>query len=144
MTIITNNLYAETTRGPLVRLQPAEGPGAVVVKTMAAGSAGTLPRGTPIYVDTTTGFGAKIIPGSATALETDIWGFLMADVVLNGTNEVLAVVMQAGSVHYDDILAIQAAGTLAGTEANLKTALRKPLMRARGLHVDGLDLLGGA
>lgn len=143
MALITNDLYSETTRGPLKRIQPDQGPGAVVQREFAAGSAGTLPVGTPVYVVAATGLLAKVVPGALSAVN-DIHGIVYpADVVLNGTDEVLGTVMLKGMVHYEEIEALRAAGTLAGTAQQVKDMCRKPSNITRGIFVEGLSKLGG-
>lgn len=143
MALNTNELYSQTSRGPLPRIQYAAGPGAVKVVTFAGGTAETLPLGTPVFVAAATGFVAKLIPGSATAEQTEVWGFVCGhEVATAASGEVLGTIMVKGSIHYADVRAIQVAGTLAGSEANLQAALRKPIVRERGLVIEGLDLQG--
>lgn len=143
MALNTNELYSQTTRGPLPRMQYAAGPGAVKIVTFAGGTAETLPLGTPVFVAAATGFVAKLVPGSATAEQTEVWGFICGtEVKTAASGEVLGTIMTKGSIHYDDVLAIQTATVIAGTEAQLKTALRKPIVRERGLVIEGLDLQG--
>lgn len=149
MALASNPLYQSATRGPLPSLIPAPRQDSVRTVTFAAdagGSAVTLPIGTPVFVDSATGFVSKLVPGSATAQETEVWGFVYPkEVVIKATGggEVLGTVMIAGEVTYADLEALRAAGTLAGTAAQLKTALRKSIVRERGFTVNGLDLLGG-
>lgn len=141
MALQANNLYSETTRGPLKNVQPAEGPGAVGQVAFAAGS-GTLPVGTPLYMDLTTGLYAKVVVG-ALAATNDIFGVVWpADVALSAGGEVLGTVMFRGQVDYNDLLALQVATVLAGTVQQLKDVCRKPSNRERGINVVNIDKLG--
>lgn len=143
MALITNDLYSESSRGPLKRIQPAPGPGAVIVREFAAGSAGVLPVGTPVYVAAATGLVNKVVPG-ALAATNDIYGIVYpADVTLNGTDTVLGTVMEKGSIHFEEIEALRAAGTLAGTAQQVEDMCRKPSNRTRGIYIEGLDKIGG-
>jgi hypothetical protein len=146
--LASNPLYSQSTRGPLPTLLPQGRPDAVVTKTFAAsaGATETLEIGTPIYVAAATGFAHKLVPGSGTAEQTEVFGFVYPAAVTikaTGDGEVLGTVMILGEATWADIRALQVAGKLAGTEAQLKTALRKSIVRERGLHINGLDLLGG-
>jgi hypothetical protein len=148
MALASNPLYTSNSRGPLPSLIPQNRQDAVRTVTFAAAAVGaeTLPIGTPVFVDSATGFVKKIVPGSVTAQETEVWGFVYPAAVAikaSGGGEVLGTVMIFGEATYADILALQTAGVLAGSEANLKTALRKGIARQRGFTINGLDLLGG-
>lgn len=139
MPLQTNELYSENSRAALLRIQPAEGPGSVVVKAFASGS-GTLPIGCPVYVNTS-GTWAKLVPGGtahATAPAAEVVAGIVVgkDVVLAGS-EVLGTVMLRGSAHLDDIAT--AHGT-AATDAQFLLALRNPKTRLAGLFIDGLTL----
>jgi hypothetical protein len=140
MALQTNELYSENSRAALLRIQPAEGPGSVVVKAFASGS-GTLPIGCPVYVNTS-GTWAKLAPAgtahaSAPAAEIVTGIVVGKDVVLNAGGEVLGTVMLRGSAHLVDIAA--AHGT-AANNANFLTALRNPKTRLAGISIDGLTL----
>lgn len=142
MALNPNDLYpAETTRGAQIRVQPAEGPGALVVKQFAAnGSAPILPAGCPVYADATTGFWAKIVPSNtaystATAIE-QVQGIVWpTDIQLHATNEVLGTVMLRGSAHIDDV-----ATAFGGSTANFLWCCRNPVTRYRGIFLEGLTL----
>lgn len=143
MALQTNQLYAEASRGPLKRIQPAEGPGAVTVRLFKTGS-GTLPVGTPVYVEAASGFVVKIDPSVALGATNAVFGIVWpSDVTLNGSGEVHGTVMERGSVHYDEIRAVQVAAVIGGTEQQLKDVLRQPANRERGIYIEGLTLLGG-
>lgn len=146
MALNTNELYSRVTTSPLPRIQPAEGPGAVQVRQFAGGTAETLPIGTPVYCNGS-GLVAKIVPaGTAHASVANtsaeaIFGFVYPyPVTTAASGEVHGTVMTKGSVQYEDVLAIQTAGTIASTETNLKLCLRHPIVRYRDLHIAGLDL----
>lgn len=148
MTLQDNDLYSETSRGPLPRIQPRTGPGAVTRRMFKQGT-GTLPIGTPCYVEAATGFLVKIDPSAALGVTNDVYAIVWpAPVTLASGNEVLATVMEAGAIHYDDIAPLSvnytpAGTTLLGTLQQLKDVLRKPSNRTRGIIIEGLDLIGG-
>lgn len=140
MALNTNQLYSETTRGALPRIQPAEGPGSVVVKQFAQGS-GTLSAGCPVYINAS-GFVAKLAPGGtahATApVAEQVHGIIWpSDVTLDADEEVHGTVMLRGQAHLDDIAT--AHGT-AADNANFLLSLRNPVTSYRGIHIDGLTL----
>ena len=140
MALKVNALYSEASRGPLKRIQPAEGPGAKRVATFANVAGGpTLPVGTPVYVDLATGFLKKVVVGATLDATNDIFGIICdSDVILDATSEVLGTIMVQGSIHYEEILAIHTAGVLAGTVQELKNVLRKPTNWERGIVIEGL------
>lgn len=144
MALQNNDLVAgPTTRGPLPRVHPAQGPGASVAVLFAAGTA-LLAPGTPVYKAAATGFVTKLDPSSVTAEHKEIYGVVWPhEVQLLAGGEVHGVIMTRGSVNYDDLEALRAAGTLAGTAQQLKDVLRNDLHRQRGIHIEGLDKLGG-
>ena len=140
MALQTNELYSETTRGALPRVQPAEGPGAVMTRAFASGS-GTLAVGCPVYINAS-GYVAKLAPAGtahATAPAAEIVCGIVwpAAVTLNGSGEVLGTVMLKGSAHLEDV------GTAHGTsitDANFLLALRNPKTRLAGITIEGLTL----
>lgn len=142
MALANNDLYpAETTRGAQIRVQPAEGPGALVVKQFASNvGAVILPAGCPVYADATTGFWAKIVPAgtphaSATAIE-QVQGIVWpTDIQTVNGSEVLGTVMLRGSAHIDDV-----ATAFGGSTANFLLACRNPVTRYRGIFLEGLTL----
>jgi hypothetical protein len=144
MALATNQLYSETTRGPLKRIQPADGPGSVQSRAFAnVAGAPTLPVGTPCYVEASTGLLKKIVPG-ALAATNDIFCIVYPfDVKLDATGEVLGTVMFQGAVDFAELEALRAAGTLAGTAQELKDVARKPSNQERGIIIEGLDKIGG-
>lgn len=138
MALQTNELYSESTRGALPRIHPEEGPGAVVTRAFAAGTA-LLPIGMPMTVNSS-GFLTPIVPAgtahaSATAIEQLHCIIWPAPVQLVAGGEVLGVVMLKGSIHVDDL-----ATAFGGSTANLLTALRNPVTRNRGLYIEGLTI----
>lgn len=147
MALNTNELYSRVTVDPhRKRIQPAEGPGSVVVAQFDTGTAETLPVGTPVYVKST-GFVAKIVPagnahaGMAATDDEAIYGFIYpSPVTVSTTDQVHGTVMIKGQIHVDEVEAIRAAGFLASSNANLLICLRNPIVRYRGLHIDGLTL----
>lgn len=144
MALATNNLYSQSTRGPLPHMQPAEGPGAVSQVAFANVAGGpTLPIGTPVYLEVATGLYKKIVPG-ALAATNDIYGFVWPQAItLDATGEVLGTIMMKGEVDFVYMEELRAAGTLAGTAQQLKDVFRKPSNRERGIVVKNLDKLGG-
>lgn len=143
MALIPNQLYAgPTTRGPLARMQPSEGPGAVRVGVFISAS-DTLPVGTPICVVPASGLLDICDPDEGTnAWEIVIEGFVWPQpVIRSGSGEVTGTYMKMGQIHYDDVLSLLT--QLTGTAQQLKDMLRKPAVRQNGLHIDGLDKLGG-
>lgn len=143
MALVPNQLLAgPTTRGPLPRIQPDEGPGAVRVGVFISAS-DTLPVGTPICVVPASGLIDITDPDEGSnAWETVIEGFVWpSPIVRSGSGEVTGTYMRRGSIHYDEVLALLT--QLTGTAQQLKDMLRKPGVRNAGLHIDGLDKLGG-
>jgi len=155
MALATNQLYGEAARGPLKRIQPDQGPGAVVTRLFKTGNGTsgsiTLPVGTPVYIEAATGFMVKVDPSAALGATNAVAGIVWpSEVTISGaaSTEVHGTVMLRGSVHYDDIAPLSAgyspAGTvLLGTLQQLKDILRQPSVRERGIYVEGLTLLGG-
>lgn len=144
MALQTNELWNQATRGPLKKIQPANGPGAVTVRSFTAvAGAPTLPVGTPLYVDLATGFLTKIAVG-ANGVTNDIYAIVWPiDVKLDASFEVLGTVMEKGAIHFSEIEALQTATVLGGTLQQLKDNCRKPANRERGIMIEGLDLMGG-
>lgn len=139
MALITNELYSQTSRAALPRIQPAEGPGSVVARSFKAGTAQTLVVGTPLYIDAN-GEMVKLAPGAtahatAPVTETPVAFVWPTDVVTHGTLEVLGTVMLKGQIHVDDV-----ATAMGGSSANLLHNLRNPKVRYAGLHIDGLTI----
>ncbi len=132
MALNPNNLFTTATGlGSGLRFFPSS----VQPKTFATGS-GTLPKGTPLSVVTSSG---EWVPWDAAggAAGTEIMrGILWPDeLALNGSDEVLGMVMLAGRFHIDDI-------DLSGTPgpesvANLLIELRATA-RANGYIVEGM------
>lgn len=145
MTLATNNLYSESTRGPIPHIQPDEGPGAVG-QVAFSGVAGTptLPIGTPLTLDPATGLYGKIAAG-ASAVGNDIYAIVWpAAVTLGGVNvEVLGTVMFRGEVDFNHILQLVTDGVITGTTTQqLKDICRKPSNRERGIVFKNLDKIG--
>jgi hypothetical protein len=139
MTLLTNELYSSNTRGPLPRIQPAEGPGSVVARVFKAGTAETLEVGTPLYVDAN-GEMVKLVPGAtahatAPVTETPVAFIWPTAVTTHGTLTVHGTVMLKGQIHVDDV-----ATAMGGSSANLLHNLRNPKVRYAGLHIDGLTI----
>ena len=144
MALATNQLYSETTRGPLPRIEPAKGPGAVTVRTFAGVTGATLPIGCPCYVEAATGLLKKIVPGANAATNLIFVIVWPAPRVLAATGSAhLGAVMEKGSLHHEGPDALRAAGTLAGTAQQLKDNCRQPSNRERGIVIEGLTLIGG-
>jgi hypothetical protein len=144
MALITNDLYSESSRAPLKRIQPDNGPGAAVVREFAAGTAETLEVCTPCYIEAATGRIKKIVPGAALAATNDtqcvVWP---QTITTDATSEVLGTVMLKGSVHFEEIEALRAAGKIAGTAQQLKDCMRRPEVANRGIFIEGLTKVGG-
>lgn len=147
MTLNVNQLYSESSRGPLPRIQPAAGPGALMAKTFAGGTAETLPIGTPVYVVAATGFFAKCVPTATPGVSAQIYGIVYpAPVITAASGEVIGTVMLKGSIHYREIYALGAGGggaVLAGTDQEIADLCRQPSNVERGIHIDGLTAIGG-
>lgn len=101
-------------------------------KTFGSGS-GTLERLTPVAYNTSTNKWTVWTDGGANGTG-DIRGFIWPDAVdLDADDDVLAQVMLAGRVHYEDIVL-----PYGEAEADLKAALRSG-PRELGLIIEGLD-----
>lgn len=138
-------LNTSTTRAPLPRIQPAEGPGAVVQIPMETGSA-TWAIGTLISVITASGLGAEYNE-AANGVTEEIYGVLINEITLDSSDNVIANVMVRGSAHIADIINAggdDAAAYTGATAANIRAALKTSAVRERGLHIDGLDAWGTA
>lgn len=143
MALNTNELYSRQTQTPEPRIQPAPGPGAVVVKQFAGGTAATLLPGTPVYVNSS-GLVLKTVPAAtAHASITDtspdsVYGIVWPTAVVTAASgEVQGTIMIRGSVHLEDVAT---ALGVAADSATLLNVLRHPNLRKRGLHIDGLTL----
>lgn len=145
MALNDNQLYSQTTRGPLLRIQPAEGPGSLVPMTFAGGTAETLPVGTPIYVVAATGYVAKCVPTATPGVSAQIFGIVYPVAVTTAASgEVLGTVMKRGSIHYDDMKAAAFdTSVLAGTEQEFKDLCRQPTNVERGIIIEGLFGIAG-
>lgn len=146
--------YSQASRAALPRVEPRGGPGATVARQLAVsitGAAETLAVGTPLFLAAATGLLQKIVPGSGTAEQKQIFAFVYPvpiDVKATGGGEVLGTVMIAGSAHFEDILGLQTApptgmAALAGTQQQLEDVCRDPITRQRGLFIEGINLQGG-
>lgn len=150
MALQTNELYSQSSQQPVVRMQPAPGPGSIYRGIFAAGTAKLL-AGCPVFVDAATGFLARLVPGSATAQETEVFGFVWIEPVqLLAGGEVMGNVMIRGAIPVDEVLiqrnaadATVPGSAVAGTPQQLYDALRKPIVRERGLVIEGLSRIGG-
>lgn len=142
MSFADNQLYSQTTRGPLPAIQPDMGPGAVVTRTFGSGT-DLLPVGMPVCVVPSTGFLDVCDPDEATnAWEKVLYGFVYpAPIQRVSGKEVLGTVMLKGSIPYSVLEAIR--GQISGTEQELKDMLRKPAVQAQGIFIDGLTKAGG-
>ena len=150
MAINQQEYYQETSRGALPRLQPAEGPGAVVVKTWKAGTAALRNAGTAVYLDTTDGT-VDIVDFDASA-GTDpgiVYGFLLHPINslgAGGSNDVACSIMIRGEAHYADIAAAATRAQYgvsddAAGSALIRTGLRAAALRDKGLYISGLDAI---
>ena len=135
MAIKKTVLVTETTRAPLPRMQPAQGPGAVVQIPLETGSA-TLAPATAIGIVTASGLGA-VFDQSAVDGTGAVYGFILNEVTQDGSDNVVANVMIQGMVHVQDV--IDAATYPNTTAAQLRTDLRLAAVREKGLFIDGLD-----
>lgn len=143
MTLQTNELYSENSRGAMPRVEPAEGPGSLVVRQFKTGT-GTLTAGTPVGIESASGFMVKLAPAGtahATAVDAEVMVGVVwpADVTLNGSGEVHGTVMMRGQANLDD-LATALGVAVPVVDANLLLALRNPKVRNTGLHIDGLTI----
>lgn len=133
MTYATRNLVgsatdtAATTRTFPTKARP---------KTLVAvGAAPLYAQLTPMAVHATTGKWAVWANAGSNNLNI-ISGFLLEATQTDATNEVLAVMILAGKIHFSDIPIPSGE-----TEANLKTALRAVTTREKGFDIEGLDLV---
>lgn len=143
MALVTNELYSESTRGPLPAIQPADGPGSVVVRTFTSAS-DVLPVGTPVCLVPTTGHLDICDPDqvSTNLHELEIFGIVYpAAITRSGSGEVLGTVMLKGSIDFSVIKALQT--QLTGSDQNLIDLVRNPNVRLRGLFIDGITRSGG-
>ena len=130
MAYATNELWDQTVRSPFPRIKSDN----QQPKTIGPISgAPTLEVGYPLAYDDAE---KKWVPWTASGTSnTDvIKGFIYpVDVATDATNDVLAIVMLRGEIHYDDIIL-----PTGESEADLMAALREgPL--ARGLIIQGLS-----
>lgn len=146
MALNPNDLYpAEVTRGTQIRVQPAEGPGALVVKQFAAnGAAPIIKAGSAVYAHATTGFWAQMVPSntayaSAPAVEKVMGIVWPTDIQTHATNEVLGTVMLRGSAHVDDVATAMGIAVPV-VDANTLSCFRNPETRFRGIFLEGLTL----
>jgi hypothetical protein len=151
MALANNDLYSETTRAALGRIQPASGPGAVTAKPFAAssGAAATLAIGTPLAVNTS-GFMIKLVPAGTATVTVNatpatyfaeqvyaiVWPAAVT-IAASGGSEVVGSVMLRGSVGLKEVC--DGLG-VAVTDANTLLALRNPIVRERGIFIDDLTL----
>jgi hypothetical protein len=144
MTLATNNLYSQATRGPIPHVQPAEGPGSVGQVAFAAGT-GTLPIGMPVNMSVSTGLYAQIAAGAA-ATGNDIYGIVWpAAITLNASGEVLGTVMLKGEVDFNHILQLRTEEAIVSANTSvqqLKDICRKPSNQTRGISFKNLDKIG--
>lgn len=147
MTLNTNQLYSETTRGPLPRIQPARGPGALVAGTFAGGTAETLPVGTPLYIVAATGLWAKCVPTASPGVSAQIFGIVYPVAVTTAASgEVIGTVMKKGMINYQEIYKLGTTGggaVLAGTDQEIADLCRQPTNVERGIIIEGLTAIAG-
>lgn len=146
MTLNDNPLYSETTRGPLPRIQPARGPGAVVAGTFAGGTAETLPVGTPLYIVAGSGLWAKCVPTAAPGVSAQIFGIVYPVAVTTAASgEVIGTVMKRGMINYQEIYKLGPDGSavLAGIRQEIADLCRQPSNVERGIIIEGLTAIAG-
>lgn len=154
MALAANDLYSESTRGPLTRIQPAAGPGSALAKPFAADAGGSevvLAVGTPVAVNTS-GLMVKLTPAGNTATVVNttpatyfaeqVYGIVWpapVTIKASGGGEVVGTVMLRGSVAYGDLFVAMGSPTSTAL-TNLLLCLRNPIVRERGIHIDDLAL----
>lgn len=127
----SNELYESGSVWPVVGLRVI--PTSIQPKTLAPGS-GTLSRLTPLGYSVSQDKWVVFDPSDTSDGTDEIKGFLWPDeATLDAADDVLANVLLAGIVHYDDIPI--PAGV---AENDLKAALREG-PRALGLTIQGLE-----
>lgn len=133
MAVQPENLRDVVTVGAALRIASTQQD----VVTFAIGGADkVLVKGTAIAYETTTDTIKEWATGGANGL-ADVHGIIWPrDVKVLTAGEVLGAIMIRGNAHVGDIISD------GGTVAQLKTALRDPLIRNKGLHIDGLDAKG--
>lgn len=146
MALQTNELYSEATRGALPRIQPAPGPGSVVVKQFKTGSV-TLPIGCPVYFETASGFAVLSVPAGTPSNNVEqIHGIVWpSPVTLHASGEVHGTVMIRGQIHVDDALVagglgVMPTGATTPTLASWRTSMRASITAYRQINFDGLTL----
>lgn len=142
MALQSNPLYTETTRGPLPRIQPDNGPGAIRTVQIAAGGAVTYPAGTMFYIAVATGLATLIVPTAAIGATNVIDCVLLSPITFTGAGEIIAPVMVRGAIHFDEVEALRVAGVYGGaTAAQMRDVCRQPDVRRRGIVIEGLTKL---
>lgn len=106
--------------------------GGIQVKSLAAGS-GTLAPLTALAFNTSTN-SWQVFDADGSNGTDEIKGFLWPDeVTLDGSDEVMAQVLMAGQVHYDDIPLVSGSYNQSELAAALKSAARPLGLRIQGL-----------
>lgn len=105
-------------------------PKLVQAKTLASGS-GTIAPLSPMAFNTSTGKWVPWATGGANGTGTISALMGLESATLDGSNDILANLIMAGEVHFDDIPVV------GGTLAQLKTAVISDL-RSRGFYIQGL------
>lgn len=131
-----NELFASTTRGPALRVEPLT----IQPKTFGpVGAAPLYPKLTPLGFDTSLGSAGKwVVWANAGGNGSNaIAGFVADDdgVQIDAANDVPGNVIMRGKIHWADIPL--PAGE---TQANLNAKLRSG-PRALGLEIQGLDAI---
>jgi hypothetical protein len=126
MALATNELFDSNDQESSIRVKPYEN--GLHNRTFAnVAAAPTYEPGTPVYVDSATGFRKVWTNGQ------NIAGFVFPEaVVIDATGEVQGVVLERGRIHYDDI--VLPAGE---TQNNLDAALKSG-PREMGLDIEAL------
>jgi hypothetical protein len=128
-----------------LRVQPAEGPGALVVKTFASNAgAPIIKAGAAVYADATTGFWAQMVPSNtayatAPAIEKVMGIVWPTDIQTVNGSEVLGTVMLRGSAHVEDVATAMGIAVPI-VDANTLSCFRNPETRFRGIFLEGLTL----
>lgn len=143
MALQQQEYYTTTSRGALPRLQPAEGPGSVVIVPFNAGTAKLRNAGLAVYMELATGV-VDILDGAGTVGTEDatLFGILLHPVNSHASDDVLCSVMIRGEAHYDDVWAAATPTEYGSDAAQFREILRNAAVRNAGLHISGLDALG--
>lgn len=130
MALYENPLMSQTSEAAQVRMKPD-----TVGRAQLPTGSGTYLAGTPFgYLS-----GAWVLwDGDAANESAEIYGFLYEETTLDGTDNVIAPMMTAGEIHYDDVwTAVQHPATDLGTEGELQAAIEATQFRQLNLRIAG-------